>query len=137
MDALIIQWMAGDYSGMKSLTYEARKEWFDKKMKTDQIPIPVLCFATSAMPKGDLPEELGAYINDTFHVKNDGLVVEMDAVLPGSPFVLANGISHVAPVFNNIPYTETLPSVCIEALCYMAINNQKYLDPRLQKFPTL
>jgi hypothetical protein len=128
VDQMLIQWMAGDYSGVQSLTYEARKEWF---ARTPTVPIPVLCFASSAHPSGLIPEDLSKYMYDTFGAENDGLVAQADAILPGAPFVLAKGISHLAPVFNDIPHCDILPSIFIQALCYMATRKRGLLDLRL------
>jgi len=55
-----------------------------------------------------------------FDLDSDGLVAVTDAILPGSPFVLADGLSHIAPVFNVYPNCNLLSSVVLEALAYMS-----------------
>lgn len=119
IDGAVIQWIAGDYSGVQCLTYEARQQWFATN-PLSALPVPVLCFASSALPEGLLFEDLSRYMRDTFGIDNDGLVAVTDAILPGSPFVLADGVSHMAPVFNETLNCLVLPSHAIEALAYMA-----------------
>jgi hypothetical protein len=116
---MIISFLAGDYSGMQSLTYEARREWFERNPVAD-LKIPVLCFASSSLPLGLLFEDLGVYMQQSFGVPNDGLVAQLDAILPGSPFVLCDGMSHTASVLNDRVNCSILPSVVFEALAYMA-----------------
>jgi hypothetical protein len=116
---MTIRFLTGDYSGVKSLTYEARREWFERN-PVNELKIPVLCFASSTLPRGLLFEDLGAYMQQSFGVPNDGLVAQLDAILPGSPFVLCDGMSHAAPVLNDRVNCLVRPSVAFEALAYMA-----------------
>lgn len=122
---MIIRWMAGDYSGVRSLTYESRREWF-KKNPVDKIAVPVLCCVTNTRAEGLLFEDLASYVRNTFgEADNDGLVVSQDAVLPGSDFVYVEGVSHLASVFNESINCDLLPSVALEALTYMALRPNK------------
>lgn len=117
--------MAGDYSGLKSLTYESRREWF-KNNPVEKIPIPILCCVTNTKPEGLLFEDLASYVRLAFGAAdNDGLVVSQDAVLPGSDFVYVEGVSHLASVFNESINCDLLPSVALESLTYMALRPKK------------
>lgn len=125
IDSTVIQWLAGDYSGVQSLTYEARKEWF-KNNPIDKLGVPVLCCVTNALPEGFIFEDLASYMRENFgSVDNDGMVVSQDAVLPGSDFVYIEGVSHLASVLNDGLNCDLLPSVALEALIYMALKPKK------------
>lgn len=134
--------MAGDYSGVQSLTYEARKEWF-KRNPVETIPIPVLCCVTNTKAEGLIFEDLASYVRNSFNeADNDGLVVSQDAVLPGSDFVYIEGVSHLASVFNESINCDLLPSVALEALTYMALRPNKarrdaFANPHQSNTPSL
>lgn len=133
---MIIKWMAGDYSGVKSLTYESRREWFQNN-PVEKIPIPVLCCVTNTKAQGLLFEDLASYVRLTFgEADNDGLVVSQDAVLPGSDFVYIEGVSHLASVFNEHINCDLLPSVALEALTYMALRPRKAKREAFKPSPT-
>lgn len=72
------------------------------------------------MTQGFLFEDLSIYMNQTFGVLNDGLVAQADALLPGSPFVLANGFSHLSPAFYDGLHCSIHPTKMFEALAYLA-----------------
>lgn len=129
----MIRWLAGDYSGVKSLTYESRKEWF-KNNPVDKLGVPVLCCVTNAMPTGLIFEDLASYVRSSFgDIDNDGLVVSQDAVLPNSDFVYIEGVSHLASVINDSLNCELLPSVALEALTYMALRPKKAKEEAVEQ----
>lgn len=88
--------------------------------------IPVVCFGSHKPNiKGrDMPLQFAVLRHWMLRhgIRNDGLVPERSAILPGADFALIDGIHHAAPVadeggfrFSRVPFTQALVSLLMTA----------------------
>jgi triacylglycerol lipase len=83
------------------LTYGARRKFVSEHPFPERIP--TLSLATSRVDWRSLVSTTGYYVRNRYGVESDGLVVPVDAVIPGSRVVYLDDMDHAEVVLAGVP----------------------------------
>ena len=105
---------------MKELTYAKRQE-FLKTHRLDTARCPTLSFVSICQhgPMGVMAKHL----HSKYGINSDGMVPELDAIIPGSHLIRRQGLDHAGTVMLLDSKDADQPADITQALIYMALQH--------------
>ena len=117
----------GDPKSLLDLSYDSRKAFVaDHPYPTN---IPTVSLATSRSSGKSLLAATEDYMTKRYGLKSDGLVVGLDAEIPGSKVVRLDDMDHAEGVMQGLPgFANYKPGDVTMALVTMALEQKKTAD---------
>ena len=104
------------------LTYETRREFLSEHPYPKGVP--TLCLATSRVDLRSVVSSTAFYVRNKYGVESDGLVVPVDAVIPGSRVIYLDDMDHAEAVLSGVPgFTNYRAKEVTQVLVAMALTD--------------
>ena len=99
--AAFVRLLGNQPEAASELSYQARRAFIAQHPYPSEVP--TLSLATSRVDWRSIVWMTGSYVRDQYGMESDGLVVPVDAVLPGSQAIFLDDMDHAEVVLSGVP----------------------------------